>query len=371
MPEAAHPDQGVTGFEVIPYALPFSRPYQTARGTLTRREMVLVRAHSSDGLVGLGEAVPLSLRGGWSLAHVAGELRRFASDFADATGRERPPIALAAEGLSRPSCCALITTHLDLWGKRQGVPAWKLLGAKTAADLECNATLSNGSPREVASEATAWAEDGFETFKLKLGLAGDVEQVEAVRDALGPEPRLRIDANGVWGPAEAISKLERMSAAGIELVEQPCASLEELAEVRAGIDIPVVADESVSTADEAERAVSLRACDFATLKLSKVGGPEHAKLIAGSIQSYLSSALDGPVGIAAAAHTAQATYPRGAKIADGPADPGLAHGLATQRLFADTIAARECELRDGLLHLPEGPGLGVEIDDAALERHRL
>jgi L-alanine-DL-glutamate epimerase-like enolase superfamily enzyme len=77
----------------------------------------------------------------------------------------------------------------------------------------------------------------------------------------------------------------------------------------------------------------------------------------------MSSAIDGPVGIAAAAHTVQALPPEG--------DAGVAHGLATQRLLAGKIGEPRCELREGFLELPEGPGLGVEIDDAALDRHRL
>jgi muconate cycloisomerase len=87
-----------------------------------------------------------------------------------------------------------------------------------------------------------------------------------------------------------------------------------------------------------------------------------ARRIAGLLPAYLSSALDGPVGIAAAAHAVQALR---------SAIPPLAHGLATQLLFAGTIASVECEVRDGLLHLPEGPGVGVEIDEAALRRHRI
>jgi muconate cycloisomerase len=100
------------------------------------------------------------------------------------------------------------------------------------------------------------------------------------------------------------------------------------------------------------------------VKLSKVGGIGPAATIAAEVPVYLSSALDGPVGIAAAAHAAQALY-------RDHEDPGLAHGLATQELFAGTIASAECELREGLLRLPDGPGLGVEIDEEALERHRL
>ena len=103
---------------------------------------------------------------------------------------------------------------------------------------------------------------------------------------------------------------------------------------------------------------------WATVKLAKVGGVGSAREIAGVLPVYLSSALDGPVGIAAAAHLAQVLPGAGASA-------GLAHGLATQLLFAGTIASAECELRDGFLHLPEGAGLGVQIDERALERHRI
>jgi o-succinylbenzoate synthase len=362
----------ITGFEVVPYALPFKSSYTTARGSLDQREMVLLRVHDSDGRVGLGEAVPLSLRGGTSLDLVVAELRRLRDGFVEGTESARYELLKEAFGrFSAPSRCALETAWLDLAGKAQGLPAWQLLGGYECTSLPCNATLTAGEPAEVAEQAIAWAGEGYETFKLKLGLADDVDQVTAVRSAVGPEARLRIDANGAWGPGEAVAKLEQMADHQIELAEQPCASLAELAEVRAQTKIPIAADESVATQRDAEQAVALDACDFATLKLSKVGGFSGAKDVAAVVSSYMSSALDGPVGIAAAAHVAQALYPKGSGEFEGSGDPGIAHGLATQRLFAETIGARECELRDGSLHIPDGPGLGVEIDDAALERYRL
>jgi L-alanine-DL-glutamate epimerase-like enolase superfamily enzyme len=368
---------GVTGFEVVPYALPFREPYTTARGTLKRREMVLLRVHTSEGIVGLGEAVPLSLRGGRPLEYIVDELRRLRGAFAEASNKERSELLTRAFfQLSAPSRCALFTAWDDMAGKAQDIPAWKLQGAHESVPLPCNATLTAGAPEDVSQQALRWAGDGFSTFKLKLGLADDVEQVTAVREAVGPESKLRVDANGVWGPSEATSKLNEMAGLEIELAEQPCASLAELAEVRRNSEVPIVADESIATREEAERAIELGACDFATLKLSKVGGPGYARSIGSAVSSYMSSALDGPVGIAAAAHTAQALYPTLANEGydehfKGGRNPGLAHGLATQRLFAETIATCECELRDGFLHIPDGPGLGVEIDDAALERHRL
>ena len=128
--------------------------------------------------------------------------------------------------------------------------------------------------------------------------------------------------------------------------------------------IPIAADESVNSPDDARHATELGACQLATVKLAKVGGPTPARAIAEELPVYLSSALDGPVGIAGAAHLAQVLR---------PAAPWstLAHGLATQLLFADTIAAKQCDLHANLLHLPSGPGLGIVIDDAALERNRI
>ena len=108
------------------------------------------------------------------------------------------------------------------------------------------------------------------------------------------------------------------------------------------------------------------ACELTGVKLSKVGGPEAAIEIAEVLPAYLSSALDGP-------GRDRGGRPGGTNPEPGlrGSGTGLAHGLATQRLFASTVAAVGCELRDGMLYPPEGPGLGVEIDEAALEAHRL
>ncbi|HEU4736819.1 MAG TPA: enolase C-terminal domain-like protein, partial [Solirubrobacterales bacterium] len=125
-------------------------------------------------------------------------------------------------------------------------------------------------------------------------------------------------------------------------------------------------DESVETRADAERARAMRACSLTGIKLCKVGGPETAIEIAEVLPAYLSSALDGPVGIAAAALVAQTL-----RAAAGPGDAGLAHGLATQRLFSSTVASVECEVRNGMLHPPAGPGLGIEIDEQALAAHRI
>ncbi|HEY3492115.1 MAG TPA: hypothetical protein VGK43_04125, partial [Solirubrobacterales bacterium] len=172
----------LSSVEVIPYALPFKEPYVTARGALERREMVLLRVRDEDGVVGLGEAVPLALRGGVGLTEVVRELEGWAEHH-------------EVGGLSAPSRCAVATAEMDLLGRRAA--GQTSAAAQTEAVL-CNATLVAGTPDEVAAQAKRWAADGFSTFKLKLGAESaksipqggfsrtrDVETVEAVREVVG------------------------------------------------------------------------------------------------------------------------------------------------------------------------------------------
>lgn len=350
----------IASVEAIPYALPFREPYVTAAGTLTRREMVLLRLRTDDGLEGLGEAVPLSLRGGTALDQVVGELQRLA---------ERPTLDEAglnseALALSAPARCAALTALLDLRGKRAAAEGRASGGPPLP--IRCNATLVAGDPAAVVSAAERWAADGFSTFKLKLGAGDDAAQVRAVREALGPRAQIRVDANGAWDVGTAKRILVELEPYEVELVEQPVATLEESMEVARSTSIPIAGDESVESRADAERAAAMEACRLTGIKLSKVGGPEAAIEIAEVLPSYLSSALDGPVGITAAAQVATTLWEAG-----GAGGVDLAHGLATQRLFASTVASVECELRGDMLHPPAGPGLGVEIDEAALDAHRL
>jgi o-succinylbenzoate synthase len=345
----------LTSAEVIPYALPFKDPYVTARGRLEQREMVLLRLRSDDGLVGLGEAVPLSLRGGATIAQVVAELEELARR--DEVDEET--LGSGALALSAPARCAALTALLDLRGRRAAGPE------ATSEPVKCNATLVASEPAAVAADAESCASEGFSTFKLKLGVGDDVGQVRAVRQALGPEARIRVDANAAWNVETAQRTLGEIEPFDVELAEQPVATLEEAAQVSGSTSIPLAGDESIEDRSDAVRAVKLGACKLAGLKLSKVGGPEEAIAIAEVLPSFISSALDGPVGIAAAAQVAQTLDQAALGI------PRFAHGLATQRLFSSTIATVECELRDGMLHPPPGPGLGVEIDEQALEAHRL
>ncbi len=363
--------------EAIPYALPFKRPYVTARGSLDQRELVLLRVRDEAGVVGLGEAVPLSLRGGATLEQVVRELEAL-----DESGTLDRALAALAEDdvfhpgreefegqelISPPARCAALMALRDLSERQRQTNLIAGVGYDPSP-VRCNATLVAGEPKDVAEDARHWAERGFDTFKLKLGAGeDDVAQVRAVREAVGPEAKIRVDANGAWPLHTASRILAELEDLGIEFAEQPVAEVEEAAELAWQTRIPLAGDESIANVEDAQRALVLGAFRLTGIKLSKVGGMSEGLTISKLMPSYVSSALDGPVGIAAGARLAQQIL----REAINPYAPKFAHGLATQRLFSSTVAAVECGLRDGMLHPPPGPGLGVEIDEDALQAHRL
>ncbi len=200
---------------------------------------------------------------------------------------------------------------------------------------------------------------GYQCFKLKVGRPDDEERVAAVRQAIGSWPALRLDANGVWTVDEAVERIGALEPNDLELVEQPCATLPELAEVRRRVSTPIAADESITGPDDVRAAAAAGACDAVNVKLASCGGVERARAAirtAGEsgIAAYLSSTFDGPWGISAAL-----------QLAAGETFQ-LACGLATLELFDSPLAALLKPARGGLMPVPAGPGLGIEVDDDVL-----
>jgi O-succinylbenzoate synthase len=179
---------------------------------------------------------------------------------------------------------------------------------------------------------------GCRTAKVKVAEPGqttadDEARLEAVRDGLGPDGRVRVDANGAWTVDEAVTALRLLdrAAGGLEYAEQPCRTVEELAEVRRRVGVPVAADESIRRAEDPYRVRDLEAADVAVLKVQPLGGVRACLRIAEDIDMpvVVSSALETSVGIAAG-------------VALAAALPRLDHacGLATvQLLTADVVAA--------------------------------
>lgn len=330
-------------------------PFIAAWGSLSERELVLVRLEDGAGNAGFGEAAPLPRYGAASIEDVVGALERCREAVADldaegaraACRAHSPPEVLAACRALSPPPEVLAAVDLALWdleGRRLRTPVWKLLGADSAPSVVVNAMVA--TPDD-ASEA---ARRGFRCVKMKVGLGDDSLRVAAVREAIGPDVAIRIDANGAWSVEEAVGALNELSRFGIELCEEPVHGLEAIASVASAVSVPVSLDESVALPGALDEQV----CDAVCLKVAGCGGLSGLlaackRARATGYRIYLASTLDGPLGIAASLHAAAVVRPE------------LASGLATLSMFADR--GEPLRAHRGLIAVPDGPGLGHGLID--------
>lgn len=210
--------------------------------------------------------------------------------------------------------------------------------------IAVNCTVPSVGPEQAAAIVRR---SGCGTAKVKVAekgqtLADDIARVEAVRDAIGPHGRVRVDANGGWSVDEAVAAIAALdrAAAGLEYVEQPCASVEELAAVRRKVDVPIAADESIRRADDPFRVVELDAADIAVLKVAPLGGVHACLRIAEQIglPVVVSSAVDTSIGLAA-----------GLALAAALPELPYACGLATTSLLDGDVVAHPLVPVDGFL----------------------
>jgi O-succinylbenzoate synthase len=209
------------------------------------------------------------------------------------------------------------------------------------------------------------AGSGCRTAKVKIAdhpgsLPEDLARVEAVRSALGPGGAIRVDANAVWDVATAVRHIREIdrAAGGLEYVEQPCRTIEELADVRRRVEVPIAADESIRRAEDPLRVAVAGAADIAVLKCTPLGGVRRALRVAeaAGLPCVISSALETSVGLAA-------------QLALAGALPELGHacGLGTVNLFEGDIVTESLRPVDGFLPVPR---TAPAPDPDLLEKYR-
>ncbi|HET6626386.1 MAG TPA: o-succinylbenzoate synthase [Nocardioidaceae bacterium] len=231
--------------------------------------------------------------------------------------------------------------------------------AALRSSIPVNVTVPAVGPEQAA--ALVASSQGCRTAKVKVAEPGQTTaqaqaRLEAVRDALGPHGQIRVDANGGWSVDEAVAAIRVLNhaAGGLEYVEQPCATVEELARVRRLVDVPIAADESIRRAEDPYRVRDLEAADVAVLKVQPLGGVRACLRIAEDIglPVVVSSALETSVGIAA-----------GVALAAALPELPYACGLATVQLLTDDVVDTPLLPRDGAL-----PVVRPSVDPTALDR---
>ena len=206
--------------------------------------------------------------------------------------------------------------------------------------IPVNCIVPAVGPQEAAEIV---ATSGCRTAKVKVGERGqgeadDLDRVEAVRDALGPSGRLRVDANGAWLADEAVRMIKLLSRFDLEYVEQPCATLDEMAATRKQVEVPLAADESIRRAADPLRVPVAAAADVVVLKVQPLGGVRRSLQVAEAcgLPAVVSSALETSIGLAA-----------GVALAAALPDLPYACGLATLCLLSTDVTAKPLLPADG------------------------
>ncbi len=349
--------------ELFALRLPLSSPFRSSAGSTEVRDLGVLRLTDEDGRTGLGEITPYP-------DPAATPLDELIAIFNDEVRGRLEGTDLSSDGLADSRqlptqvAAAVDTAHLDLLARRQELRVADLIADREIEErVAVNATITALDPGEVAELAEDAVAAGFSTIKLKVGFGRhDVERLAALREAVGFQPLVRLDANGAWFTAEAIEQIEELQEFGLELVEQPVApeDINSMHRVRDAALVPIVADEGVRSSEDLERHIANGACDGVAVKLAQVGGLTPAVRLArgaarAGLLKFVTSTLDGPVGLAAGLHFAAAH-----------ADFALANGLATGTLFSESYASGLPVVSDGSMTLTDEPGLGVELDEAAL-----
>ncbi|MHA6629473.1 mandelate racemase/muconate lactonizing enzyme family protein [Pseudonocardia sichuanensis] len=361
----------ITSIEAVPYSIPYRSPLAFATGVLTSADHVLVRVHTDDGVHGVGDAAARPMVYGESQESIVTAIR----DWLEPALTGLDPFAVE-EAHARTSWVVANNTARgavdvalhDLRGRATGLPSWRLLGG-TARAIRVTRMLSMGEPAATAEEARAAAEeDGITSFKVKVGVdrRADVARVAAVREAVGDDATIYVDANHGWSAEEAHRALEAMRDHDLDLVEEPNPAEDRIGRRRLAqlLTIPVMADESAPTLADAARELTGGAARAISIKTTRTGFTESARIVALAralgARALLGNQADSMIGSAAS-------------LAFGAAHPWVAREpgeLDLYTLFTDHLVAEPLRVRDGALQVSERPGIGVEIDEDKLARYR-
>jgi L-alanine-DL-glutamate epimerase-like enolase superfamily enzyme len=253
----------------------------------------------------------------------------------------------------------------DLLGKAFNLPVHQLLGGAYREEFAVSRTVTIKSPQEAIAEALSYVTGGYRGLKIKVGLdpKADIELVRAIREAVGLEIDIRLDANQGYSAAIAIPTLRRMEEYNLQLVEQPVPrwDLDGMGKVCCALTTPVMACESAHNAHDVYRLAQHQAADMITIKLPRPGGLYPAmRMVAVAEAAGLPvgvGKVDG-MGIGAAAHAHLAA------VCKDLVEPNDIEGPLK---LVDDILAEPLRFEDGNMHIPSGPGLGVEVDEDKLK----
>ena len=358
----------ISDVEIFPVSVPFVEPFEIAGGAATHGRHVVVRLVSRSGEVGYGESAPMSSYSPQTQESVMREISRVEGKIVgrDPLEVERIHLDLDSAGLDCFARAGIDIALHDLAAKKLEMPVYDMLGGRVQDGVDLSWAIGFKSPDAMAAEARSYAKKGFRTIKIKVGESPDIdiERARAVRDAIGPETLLKVDANQGYDLGTAIDVANQLEELDVTIIEQPLpkGDITGLARLRKKTDIPIMVDESLFGPADALRIIEQEAADVFNIKIMKPGGIRPSGKLASvaeaaGIPCMVGSMPELGIGSLGGLHLAvsSSVFTYGAE-------------LIGSWMFEDDLLARRPRLENGRLMVPEEPGLGIDVDEGKLDR---
>ena len=358
----------VVGVEVPLVGAGFKNAYITK----TKQRSAVVRITDQDGKVGLGNIDPSP---GYSVETIEQSLNALADTLGPAAlGQETGNIHCLTAHLDQKldhfldAKAAVEMAATDLIGKRHGLCVSDMLGGSVIKEASFNGWIGIVSPEEAAAEVTLWYEAGWRSTKIKIGgdIYADRDRVAAVRRATDPNFKIRVDANAGYTVDQAIALGKMLEPYNLELMEQPVAAddFEGLRQVRKAINIPIMADESITDFASLIKIIQMGAADIVKLKVMKQGGfLRTSRMLATAEAAGLGVVIGHGFGLGINTM---------AEILLASTSRAVLSGLECVGPIktSDDIVTHKLDLTSGRLTIPHATGLGVTLDDEKLKRYQ-
>jgi len=375
----------ITKIECIPVQFKYKMPHHMGAGTIPASEPVIVKIHTDEGITGIAEAGHTSLgyigEGQDSLMAIINEW--FAPRLllgADPMNIEKLTTQMDRMTKHNNQAITAIDFALhDLVGKKLGVPVYQLLGGLSNPRIPLGTVITFASPDVVAEKAIRIKKAGFKSIKLKVSAgdtARDIENIKAVREVVGDDFRLGMDANGGWDYYQALDALKKMEKYNLFMFEQPLPywDIEGMARLRQKVGTPICADEATTELSHLLQIIEKRAADVFFLKVARVGGLcKSQKWVAiakaANIPVMCGCLTGSGFECAAQAHFIAGTEWMG-HIEHENTGPLTLHDCfdTVSKPITDDLAKKLPRIENGYLYPPDGPGLGMELNEEIVQK---
>ena len=365
----------ITKIELSHIAIPFSIPYKLSKtyGTLHEAHAVIFKVHTDEGIVGLGEADPMSPFTAETPASVMSVTRDMIAPHL--IGQDPTRIAMVesifddiADG-NLTARGAVSMALYDIIGKTNNIPAHMLLGGMRHAKLPLLFGVGSGTPRETIAVIQAQMEAGCRCFMIKMGalsIADEIKRVVAVKEKFGDAISLIIDANQGWEVAETLAFIDGINGYPPDLIEQPIkrGDIEGLKRIHDASPFLLSADESVTTVSDAATLIREKAVDVFSIKISKNGGLEKSRQIAQMADGFglkclMNSMLEFGI-------TQAASLQLGCTLSNLM---GLGHAYGSVLRMSDDITDFGRNISESVVTVPSASGLGVTLYEEKLRKY--